>query len=49
MSILDNKIVRIILIIISSPFILNIACYIIKGINGLGKVVGTYIRLLGNL
>ena len=49
MSLLKNNILKIILSIIVIIFILPIICYVIEGINGLGKVVGTYIRLLGKL
>lgn len=49
MPLLKNNISKIILFIIEIIFVLPIICYVIEGINGLGKVVGTYIRLLGKL
>ena len=49
MSILKNKIFRSILIFLGVILLLPIICYVVQAINGLGKIVGTYIRYLGTI
>ena len=49
MYVLKNKYFKFVLGIMSVMFILPIGVYVFEAINGLGKLVGTYIRILGTL
>lgn len=49
MRCLDNKIIRTLLFIILMTLLIPILTYIVEALLGLGRIMGTYIRILGTI
>lgn len=49
MRTLNNKVIKIILILLIFTFTLPIMNYIIEALVGLGRIIGTFIRILATI